>query len=209
MFSRHSIDNLQCVDAATGLLNSLTGGRVLTRMDVEFKGEVRTVFAHVTGAAASSSSSPRSASLPRRGVRRGGRRLELVVVLAVMGLLGAVALASVGGVSRVSLLSTCEVNARAVGNAVDALRVENPTVVPGTSVEWRRALLSSSTYVGGPFLRAWPHDASYVITVAGIGEPPDTGDGVVPSNGDVIVTRPTSLLRYDATARPQVTCQVP
>ena len=63
--------------------------------------------------------------------------------------------------------------------------------------------------MGGPFLRAWPHDASYVITVAGIDEPPDTGDGVVPSNGDILVTRATSVLRYDATSRPQGTCQVP
>jgi hypothetical protein len=109
------------------------------------------------------------------------------------------------------LVPECQADAKTVGVGVAAYQAENPKQFAGyTSSDWKTHLLgnSSATNVGGPFLASWPtkNSAFYTITVAGPNAPKTTGDGVTPTQGDVIVTATSSGLTYDATANPVTAC---
>jgi hypothetical protein len=108
-------------------------------------------------------------------------------------------------------VASCGEDAKTVGVAVAAFEAENPARWQHlTSSEWMAHLLgrSSATNVGGPFLQSWPtpNAADYSIAVAGERAQKTTGNKVAPSDGDVIVTIPSSGLTYDATTDPADAC---
>ncbi len=97
----------------------------------------------------------------------------------------------------------CESDARTVDIAVAAFEAENPTAYQSYgSAQWRAALVSRQ--FGGPFLQEWPSSGYYEILVAGAGPAPDSGDGVVPTPGDVLVV--VAGKSYDATLSTTAGC---
>ena len=132
-------------------------------------------------------------------------RVESVVLLLLLVAFSVIVFVGVSGASRSGQVAACNANASSLASGLNALRTENSGPYPVTSVGWEQALLSSTQFVGGPFLNAWPHSTDYVMTVAGAGSPIDTGDALRPKNGDILVAASSGKV-YDATAHLGAAC---
>ena len=157
--------------------------------------------------------------------------IELLIVIVVLGILAAIVVFALSGVTAKSTTAACQSDAKTVGVGVAALQAENPTawssLVAGpatTSGSWEQALLANSNNTangglpGGPFLQSWPtgNAASYLISIAVTGQA-KTNDApaVSPAVGDVIVSTPLNQKvatvdnTYDATVNPVSACTAP
>jgi prepilin-type N-terminal cleavage/methylation domain-containing protein len=89
--------------------------------------------------------------------------IELLIVIVVLGILAAVVVFALGGVTGQSAVSACQADAKTVSTAVAAFQADNPGVTP-TSAN----LTSTATTWSGPFLQSWPSNSSYyTITLDG------------------------------------------
>jgi general secretion pathway protein G len=138
--------------------------------------------------------------------------IELLIVIVVLGILAAIVVFALSGVTAKSTTAACQSDAKTVGVAVAALQAENPTQwgTYGTTM-WQTNLTgpSSASNIGGPFLQSWPtgNAAYYTIKVAGQTAFTTSGDAVKTTNGDVIVTSVKSTKTYDATINPVSACK--
>jgi prepilin-type N-terminal cleavage/methylation domain-containing protein len=143
--------------------------------------------------------------------------IELLIVIVVLGILAAIVVFALGGVTGKSTVAACQSDAKTIGTGVAALQAENPTATPTqqnaanttgsvwTTGSWQADLLSSTALTGGPFVQSWPtgNSASYTISVSNgsttyakvVASPlPTSGTSVTATsagtfpNGDVIVT---------------------
>jgi hypothetical protein len=133
-------------------------------------------------------------------------RVESLVLAVLLGVLSLIVFVGVSGATRSGSSAACSANATAVTSSLAALKAENFGGLPTTSADWERALLDRGMFVGSPFLTAWPKSMDYAITVAGTGAARDTGDGVTPRNGDVLVTVLANGLVYDASTHLSAAC---
>jgi general secretion pathway protein G len=154
--------------------------------------------------------------------------IELLIVIVVLGILAAIVVFALGGVTGKSVIAACNSDSKTVDIAAQAFTTENPTLTPASAPVWQTDLLlrSSATIQGVPFLQSWPQtgvsNPPYTISVAGTAEstvaltgPGQSGD---PNTGDVIVTIPGTPLSvnantttpnagtYDATTSPSNAC---
>ena len=138
--------------------------------------------------------------------------IELLIVIVVLGILAAIVVFALRGVTGQSTTAACQSDAKTVGIGVAALQAENPTSYSAyTSANWQTNLIGN-TLTGAPFLQSWPTGNStyYAITVAPATSFTTTGDSVATTNGDVIVTPATGThagKTYDATVNPVSACQ--
>jgi prepilin-type N-terminal cleavage/methylation domain-containing protein len=139
--------------------------------------------------------------------------IELLIVIVVLGILAAIVVFALSGVTGQSTTAACQSDGKTVGIAVAALEAENPTSYGAyLSADWKTNLLPGSALVGAPFLQSWPtgNSAYYTVTVAGHTSFTTTGDAVATTNGDVIITPTTGTHSgdtYDATVNPVSACQ--
>ena len=144
--------------------------------------------------------------------------IELLIVIVVLGILAAIVVFALSGVTGQSTTAACQSDAKTVGIAVAALQAENPTSFQTyNSAQWQTNLSPPATaLIGAPFVQSWPTGNSqyYTISVAGSGVNTATKDAtsVTPSNGDVIVTSVQNKTAgvantYDATVYPVEACQ--
>ncbi|HEV3213447.1 MAG TPA: prepilin-type N-terminal cleavage/methylation domain-containing protein [Acidimicrobiales bacterium] len=138
--------------------------------------------------------------------------IELLIVIVVLGILAAIVVFALSGVTGQSTTAACQSDAKTVGIGVAALQAENPTSFSTyTSAQWKTNLIGN-TLTGAPFLQSWPtgNAAYYTITVAPATSFTTSGDSVPTTNGDVIVT-PTAGTNagntYDATVNPVSACK--
>jgi hypothetical protein len=134
-------------------------------------------------------------------------RVESAVLVILIAGLSVVVFVGVSGATRSGTIAQCDANANALTAGITALREENAGPFPTTSGAWNRALLSSTLYVGGPFITRWPSSPSYVMLIAGIGSPIDNGDRLHPRSGDVLVISQTHRV-FDATVNLGSACGV-
>src|ERR1700732_3135080 len=110
--------------------------------------------------------------------------IELLIVIVVMGILAAVVVFALGGVTGQSAQAACNSDAKTVETAVAAFQANNPGVNPdGTSL--------TSTALGGPYLRTFPSNGThYTISIG----------AVAPNVGAVMVSAPSSAtaVPYDS-----------
>lgn len=143
--------------------------------------------------------------------------IELLIVIVVLGILAAIVVFALSGVTGQSVSAACQSDAKTVGIGVAALEAENPSAIPTTGATWKTGLLGTSTpaLTGAPFLQSWPtgNSTSYTISVAG-SSAAATKDSATVNNGDVIVTTPNNTTgtpavanTYDATVNPVTACQ--
>ena len=88
--------------------------------------------------------------------------IELLIVIVVMGILAAVVVFALGGVSSSSQVAACNTDAKTVQTAVTAFVAQNPTTAPTSA-------LLTSTSDGGPYLQTWPSNTGYTIGIVGAG----------------------------------------
>jgi general secretion pathway protein G len=146
------------------------------------------------------------------GDESGFTLIELLIVIVVLGILAAIVVFALSGVTGQSTTAACQSDAKTVGIGVAALQAENPTSYANyTPGDWMSNLIGN-TLTGAPFLQSWPTGNSqyYAISVAGHVGFTTTGDAVATTNGDVIVTPATggsAGKTFDATVNPVSACQ--
>ena len=105
--------------------------------------------------------------------------VELLIVIVVLGVLAAIVVFSLTGVTSKSQAAVCQSDAKTVGIGVGALKSENSKLTNltsgsssggvWTSGSWEADLLSNGKItglVGNPFVQSWPTSSSYTIQVA-------------------------------------------
>jgi prepilin-type N-terminal cleavage/methylation domain-containing protein len=136
--------------------------------------------------------------------------IELLIVIVVLGILAAIVVFALNGVTSQGTAAACQSDAKTVGIGIAALEAENPTTAPLTATAWKGDLLPGSALQGAPFLQSWPSPSgnAYGISVA-IAGGVKTSDAtpVIPSAGDVLVTATSNGSKvFDATVNPTEAC---
>ena len=92
--------------------------------------------------------------------------IELLIVIVVLGILAAVVIFALGGITGKSAIAACQADGATVTTAIAAFGAQNPGV-GATSP------LLTGTTDGGPYIQSWPNNPShYVFTIV-----PATGSG--------------------------------
>ena len=155
-----------------------------------------------------------------REIEGGFTLIELLIVIVVLGILAAIVVFALGGVTKQSAVAACQSDAKTVGIAAAAMRAENPGMtLPTTLAGWQSDLNPGTGLTGAPFLQSWPTGTSpYTISEASattaltaittpLGGYP--GTAVTPAIGDieVLIASPTAQAgTYDATQYPIAAC---
>jgi prepilin-type N-terminal cleavage/methylation domain-containing protein len=87
--------------------------------------------------------------------------IELLIVIVVLGILAAVVIFALGGITSKSAVAACQADGATVSTAIAALEAQYPgTTLTSTGL--------TSTANGGPYLQAWPNNTShYTFSVSG------------------------------------------
>jgi prepilin-type N-terminal cleavage/methylation domain-containing protein len=94
--------------------------------------------------------------------------IELLIVIVVLGILAAVVVFALGGVTGNSAISACNADAKTVETAIAAYQAEgNPiSALVGTTGQSILTTSAPTTVTGSPFLQSWPSNPShYTITL--------------------------------------------
>ena len=155
--------------------------------------------------------------------------IELLIVIVILGILAAIVVFALGGVTGKSSIAACETDASTVNTAVAALEASNPQLgasgVQGLTA-WQVDLTAAPTatspkdgtytILGGPFLQTWPtgNSGTYKIAVAYGANPAKAPAGAAinilsstqaAQAGDVLVEKTGGSIWYDATLNPSGT----
>src|SRR5665213_3982743 len=120
--------------------------------------------------------------------------IELLIVIVVLGILAAVVIFALGGITGKSQLAACQADGATLSTAIAAFHAQNPNVTP------TKGLLTATTSTlntGGPYIQSWPNATSYAYTlVTASGSTNATLDvatvGITPAVGPVAYTGPAS-----------------
>lgn len=94
--------------------------------------------------------------------------IELLIVIVVLGILAAVVIFALGGITGKSQLAACQADGATVSTAFAAFRAQNPTVTLSNVVE-ADLYKTSTTHNGGqgPYIQSWPNATSYTYSLPG------------------------------------------
>ncbi len=84
--------------------------------------------------------------------------IELLIVIVVLGILAAVVIFALGGITGKSQLAACQADGATVSTALAAFHAQNPSVTATTKL-----LVATTTTkdTGGPYIQSWPNATSY------------------------------------------------
>jgi general secretion pathway protein G len=80
--------------------------------------------------------------------------IELLIVIVVLGILAAVVIFALGGITGKSAIAACQADGATVSTAIAAYEAQ----YPGTTVT--QALLTGTTD-GGPYIQSWPNNTTH------------------------------------------------
>ena len=90
--------------------------------------------------------------------------IELLIVIVVLGILAAVMIFALGGITGKSAQAACQADGATVTTAIAALEAQ----YPGTAWTSGTASTLTTTANGGPYIQSWPNNsAHYSFTVSG------------------------------------------
>jgi prepilin-type N-terminal cleavage/methylation domain-containing protein len=117
--------------------------------------------------------------------------IELLIVIVVLGILAAVVIFSLGGVTSQSAVAACNSDAKSVEVAVEAYHdfPANTANLYPTQMSDLTNGIGAGTQASGPFLRTLPNNTAYAITIVGSkGEVDVTPTGGTQVNYDLQTT---------------------
>ena len=123
--------------------------------------------------------------------------IELLIVIVVLGILAAVVIFALGGITGKSAVAACQADGATVATAISAFNAQNPSVTVSQA-----NLLNTASY-GGPYLSSWPSNPThYAYAIFGgtlVFEYPGPASGTawVPTAATVA---PSSAAGYSASA---------
>src|ERR1700679_1844240 len=92
--------------------------------------------------------------------------IELLIVIVVLGILAAVVIFALGGITSKSAVAACQADGATVSSAIAVWEAQ----YPGTVVS---QLNLTGTADGGPYIQSWPNNTShYTYTLNGTGTTP-------------------------------------
>jgi prepilin-type N-terminal cleavage/methylation domain-containing protein len=98
--------------------------------------------------------------------------IEILIVIVVLGILAAVVLYALGGITGKSARAACQADGATVSSAISDLNNEHPDLfqaAAATSPASAENLLVGTNY-GGPYISSWPNNSPhYAFTVSGAG----------------------------------------
>src|SRR5579863_2141365 len=83
--------------------------------------------------------------------------IELLIVIVVLGILAAVVIFALGGITGKSQLAACQADGATVSTAISAFEAQNPNTSLTTA-----ELINTAGGFGGPYVQSWPSATSYV-----------------------------------------------
>ena len=86
--------------------------------------------------------------------------IELLIVIVVLGILAAVVIFALGGVTGRSAVAACQADGATISTAIAAFDAQNPTLTANSSY-----LTSTSTVTGGPYIQSWPSNGNYSFSL--------------------------------------------
>jgi prepilin-type N-terminal cleavage/methylation domain-containing protein len=84
--------------------------------------------------------------------------IELLIVIVVLGILAAVVIFALGGITGKSAVAACQADGATVSVAMATFATENPTV--GTAITQANLTAVGGTY-SGPYLQSWPSNGTH------------------------------------------------
>ena len=94
--------------------------------------------------------------------------IELLIVIVVLGILAAVVIFALGGITGKSALSACQADGATVSTAIASYNALNPGVALTASAQLLPADVGTATNgTGGPFISSWPtNGTNYTFTLS-------------------------------------------
>jgi prepilin-type N-terminal cleavage/methylation domain-containing protein len=83
--------------------------------------------------------------------------IELLIVIVVLGILAAVVIFALGGITSKSALSACQADGATVATAISAFNAENG----GTPVATITSLVTGTSSLGGQYISSWPSNGTH------------------------------------------------
>jgi len=80
--------------------------------------------------------------------------IELLIVIVVLGILAAVVIFALGGITGKSAVAACQADGATISTALAAFEAQNPAY-GGTGTLVTPTLLTGTT-LGGPYIQSWP-----------------------------------------------------
>ena len=88
--------------------------------------------------------------------------IELLIVIVVLGILAAVVIFALGGITGKSQLAACQADGATVSTAIAAFHAQNPSVTAPSEP----CCDDATKGTGGPYIQSWPNATSYTYTLA-------------------------------------------
>jgi prepilin-type N-terminal cleavage/methylation domain-containing protein len=85
--------------------------------------------------------------------------IELLIVIVVLGILAAVVIFALGGITGKSAVAACQADGATVSTAMSAFNAQNPGLLVGTPAVEQGLLLGSAD--GGPYISSWPSNPTH------------------------------------------------
>jgi general secretion pathway protein G len=93
--------------------------------------------------------------------------IELLIVIVVLGILAAVVIFALGGITGKSQVAACQADGATLSTAIAAFHASNPENTPTQSL---LTATTSPLKTGGPYVQAWPAASdAYTFTIASSG----------------------------------------
>ena len=106
--------------------------------------------------------------------------IELLIVIVVLGILAAVVIFALGGITGKSAVAACQADGATVTTAIAALEAQ----YPGTAWTSGAASTLTTTANGGPYIQSWPNNTAH-YTFGGSGST-TAGLTVTPTGGSAL-----------------------
>ena len=98
--------------------------------------------------------------------------IELLIVIVVLGILAAVVIFALGGITGKSAQASCAADGATVSTAMAAFTAQNPSITPTGSTYGATPTVSnmiSGTAIGVPYIQSWPNNLGHYAFVMGGG----------------------------------------